>query len=68
MYIFLMRKLFEPKIMSVQRTVSDVRETSRRIGEAAESQVTLNIALTAVSVTALMIALVVLQDLWERQD
>lgn len=63
-----MRKPFSAKIMRVQETVADVRETSQKIGSAAESQVTLNVALTAVAVTALMIALVVLQDLWERED
>jgi hypothetical protein len=51
-----MRKPFEAKFMRVQETVADVRETSRRVGNAAESQATLNIALTAVAVTALLVA------------
>ena len=51
-----MRKPFEAKFMRVHETIEDARETSRRIGDAAESQATLNIALTAVCVTALLVA------------
>jgi hypothetical protein len=48
--------------MHVQDTIADVRETSRRIGDAAESQATLNIALTAVCVCALLVALILVQE------
>jgi len=61
MYIFLMRKPFEAKFMRVQETVADVRETSRRVGNAAESQATLNVALTAVAVTALLVAVILVR-------
>ncbi|NUR38824.1 MAG: hypothetical protein HOV73_01890 [Streptomyces sp.] len=44
----------------MHETVQDVRETSRRIGEAAETQATLNIALTSVAVTGLLVAVVAL--------
>ena len=57
-----MRKPFSSKILSVQETVTDVRDTSRRIGEAAETQATLNIALTAVCVTALLVAVLLVQE------
>lgn len=56
MYIVSMRKPFEAKVFQVKETMEDVRATSRSVGQAAESQVTLNIALTAVCVTALLIA------------
>lgn len=55
-----MRKIFDTKILPVHETVQDVRETSRRIGEAAETQATLNIALTSVAVTGLLVAVVAL--------
>lgn len=67
MYIFLMRKPFTAKVFSVKDTVEDVRETSRRIGSAAESQATLNIALTGVCVLALLLALITVTDL-RRQE
>lgn len=51
-----MRKPFEDKFMQAHEAVEDVRESARKIGVAAESQVTLNIALTAVCVTALLVA------------
>lgn len=51
-----MRKPFEAKFMQAHETVEDVRESARKIGDAAESQVTLNIALTAVCVAALLVA------------
>lgn len=57
MYIFLMRKPFEAKVFKVKEAMDDVRETSQRIGSAAESQATLNIALTGVCVLALIVAL-----------
>lgn len=65
-YIFSMRKLFDPKISGVRDTVSDVRGASRKIADAAESQATLNIALTAVCVTALLVAMLLAQDLRPR--
>lgn len=46
----------------MQETVEDVRTTSRRIGDAAESQATLNIALTGVCVCALLIALLMARE------
>lgn len=61
MYIFPMRKPFESKIFTVKETAEDVRETAQRIGAAAESQATLNIALTAVCVTALLVAVIVVR-------
>lgn len=51
-----MRKPFTSKVFDVKETVGDVRSTAQRIGSAAESQATLNIALTAVCVTALLVA------------
>lgn len=51
-----MRKAFSSKISAVSETADDVRESVRKIGDAAHSQATLNIALTAVAVTALIVA------------
>lgn len=51
-----MRKLFDIENMRVHETVSEVRATARKVATAAETQATLNIALTAVSVTALLVA------------
>lgn len=56
MYIDLMMKAFGAKVFDAKNTVAEVRETSRRIGDAAETQATLNIALTAVCVAALLVA------------
>ena len=61
MYIIFMRKPFEAKIFSVRETAEDVRDTAQRIGAAAESQATLNIALTAVAVTALLVAVILVR-------
>lgn len=58
-----MRKPFQAKILRVQETIEDARDASQRIGNAAESQATLNIALTAVCVTALLVALIVAGEL-----
>jgi hypothetical protein len=55
-YIIFMRKVFEDKIMHVHETAEDVRATVRKVGQAAESQITLNIALTGVCVAALLVA------------
>lgn len=57
-----MRKPFSDKLLHVQETVEDVRTTSRRIGDAAESQATLNVALTGVCVCALLIALLLVRE------
>ncbi|MFJ6530895.1 hypothetical protein ACIQMZ_37315 [Streptomyces longwoodensis] len=48
--------------MRVHETMDDVRDASQRIGTAAESQATLNIVLTAVAVTALLVAVLLVQD------
>lgn len=50
-----MRKPFTAKITAVTEGVDDVREAARRIGDAAQSQATLNIALTGVAVAALLV-------------
>lgn len=55
MYLF-MRKPFEAKVFNAKTTVGEVRNTAKKVGDAAESQVTLNIALTAVCVAALLVA------------
>lgn len=56
-----MRKLFDvknldAKIGPVRDTVTEVRGAARQIGDAAETQATLNIALTAVCCCSLLIA------------
>lgn len=56
MYIFHMRKPFQAKFMHVQEAADDVQAAARKIGQAAEAQATLNIALTAVAVAALVVA------------
>lgn len=48
--------------MRVQETADDVQAAARRIGEAAETQATLNIALTGVAVAALLIAVIVVRS------
>lgn len=48
--------------MRVQETADDVQAAARRIGEAAESQATLNIALTAVAVSALLVAILLVRS------
>jgi hypothetical protein len=55
-YIISMRKPFEAKFLHAQEAVEDVKSTAQRIGTAAESQATLNIALTGVCVAALLVA------------
>jgi hypothetical protein len=57
-----MRKIFEAEKMRVQETADDVQAAARRIGEAAETQATLNIALTGVAVAALLIAVIVVRS------
>lgn len=57
-----MRKLFEDKIMHVHETADEVRDTARKIGVAAEAQTTLLIALTAVSVAALLVAALLVRE------
>lgn len=55
-----MRKLFDDKIMHAHETLTDtadeVRATAYKIGQAAESQAELNIALTGVCIAALLVA------------
>lgn len=51
-----MRKPFEAKISQARDAVDDVRSSAQQIGEAAHSQATLNIALTAVAVVGLLLA------------
>lgn len=63
MYIIFMRKPFEDKIMRVHEIESDVRASVRKLGQAAESQATLNIALTGVCVAALLVAMIVARSL-----
>lgn len=62
MYIFLMRKPFEAKVSEAKAVVGDVRAVSQRVAAAAESQATLNIALTMVCCAALLVAVLVVQD------
>lgn len=50
-----MRKPFEAKVFSVEKAADDVRVTAQRIGAAAETQATLNLALTAVCVALVVI-------------
>jgi hypothetical protein len=61
MYIYRMRKYLDIKTLGIKETAGDVRDTARSIGAAAESQATLNIALTAVCVTALLVAVIVVR-------
>lgn len=51
-----MRKVFEDKIMRVHEVSDDVRATVHKVGNAAESQARLNIALTGVCIAALLVA------------
>lgn len=55
-----MRKPFSSKITAVTGAADDVRDTARKIGEAAETQATLNIALTSVAVAALLVSVLLL--------
>lgn len=59
-YLNYMRKLFDDKIMHVHENINDavgeVRATAYKIGQAAESQAELNIALTGLCVCALLVA------------
>ena len=57
-----MRKAFEDKFMRVHELESDVRASVRKVGQAAESQATLNIALTGVCVAALLIAVLLVRS------
>lgn len=63
MYIIFMRKAFNDKIMHVHETADDIRASVRKVGRAAESQATLNIALTGVCVAALLVAMIVARSL-----
>lgn len=62
MYIYSMRKFLDAKILDIETTAGDVRDTAGKIGRAAESQARLNIALTAVAVAALLVAVLVVRD------
>lgn len=55
-YIIFMRKPFEAKMMHMHETADDVRASVRKVGDAAHSQASLNVALTGVCVAALLIA------------
>lgn len=57
-----MRKPFEAKIMQMHETADDVRDSVRKVGDAAHSQASLNIALTAVCVAALLVAVIVVRS------
>lgn len=61
-YIIFMRKPFEAKLMHVHETAEDVRASVRKVGDAAHSQASLNIALTGVCVAALLIAVIVVRS------
>lgn len=53
-----MRKPFEAKIMHMHETADDIRAGVRKVSDAAQSQATLNIALTAVCCLALIVAVI----------
>jgi hypothetical protein len=57
-----MRKPFEAKFMHMHEGVDDAREAIRRIGDAAESQARLNIALTGVCCLALIAAILLVRS------
>lgn len=61
-------KDFRPKLSSVQRSVAEVRTSARKVGDAAESQATLNIALTAVCVAALLVAALLVHEVYRGRD
>ena len=48
--------------MRVHDAADDVQTAARKVGAAAESQATLNIALTGVAVAALLIAVIVVRS------
>jgi hypothetical protein len=51
-----MRKPFSSKISAAHEAADEIRQNVRKVGDAAHSQATLNLALTAVCVTALLVA------------
>lgn len=55
-------KSLDAKIGPVRDTVTEVRTAAAKAGRAAESQATLNIALTAVAVCALLVAVLLVRD------
>lgn len=57
-----MRKILDAKILDFERVRADVQDTAGKIGNAAQSQARLNVALTAVCVAALLVAVLVLHD------
>lgn len=68
MYIIYMRKILDIESLDakirgpVRDAMGEVRDSARKVGSAAESQATLNIALTAVAVCALLVAVLVVRD------
>ncbi|MEU0398360.1 hypothetical protein ABZ208_37580 [Streptomyces sp. NPDC006208] len=55
-----MRQTLNDKVYGpVQRAAADVQLASRQIGNAAQAQTALMVALTVVAVTALMVAVIV---------
>ncbi|WP_298561357.1 hypothetical protein [Streptomyces luteogriseus] len=56
-----MRKPFDDKVSQAKEAVADLRTVSQRVGQAAESQATLNIALTAVCCAALLVAALIVR-------
>ena len=73
MYIIFMRKILDVERLTskvgapVKDTVSDARVAAQAIGRAAESQARLNIALTMVAVSALLVALLLVRDMEGRR-
>lgn len=55
-------KSLDDKIGPVRDTVTEVRTAAAKAAAAAESQATLNIALTAVCCVALLVAVLVVRD------
>lgn len=57
-----MRKFLDVKNLDpVRDGVAAAQDAARKVGDAAESQATLNIALTAVCVSALLVAVLLVQ-------
>ena len=61
-------KDFRTKVSNVPRSVDELRTSARKVGDAAESQVTLNIALTAVCVTALLVAALLVHEVYRGRN
>lgn len=73
MYIISMRKYLDVKTLTgkvgapVKEAAGDARVAAQAIGRAAESQARLNVALTMVAVTALLVALIMVRDMEGRR-